>query len=185
MINLDKRVKRTHKLLATALIELAYEKSYADITIKDITERAEVAYITFFRHFHAKEDLLIKILQDAIHEVESLAGSKKYNRWQEAQLIFERVQANPKLFHLLLINAGTSNALKNMKNILSKTVLQRFRQGEVVYTPPEISPEIAAHHVAAALLALIEWWLENDQPHSPETMANIYVQMILSPVYKR
>src|SRR5258706_3540102 len=54
----DKRVRRTQKLLATALIELTLEKGYEAITIRDITDRADIGYATFFRHYHDKDDLL-------------------------------------------------------------------------------------------------------------------------------
>src|SRR5437879_11312519 len=48
----DRRVKRTQKALARALIELTLEKGYEAITIRDITDKAEVGYATFFRHYH-------------------------------------------------------------------------------------------------------------------------------------
>jgi AcrR family transcriptional regulator len=43
----DPRVRRTRRLLREALVSLILEKDYASISIKDITDRAEVAYITF------------------------------------------------------------------------------------------------------------------------------------------
>ena len=44
----DRRIKRTQKLLQEALIELTLEKGFDDVTIRDITERADVGYTTFF-----------------------------------------------------------------------------------------------------------------------------------------
>ena len=46
----DRRVRRTQNLLAKALIALTLEKGYEAVTIRDITQRADVAYATFFRH---------------------------------------------------------------------------------------------------------------------------------------
>ena len=39
----DRRVKRTQKLLAQALIALTLEKGYEAVTIRDITQRADEA----------------------------------------------------------------------------------------------------------------------------------------------
>src|SRR5437764_15197206 len=54
----DRRVRRTQHLLAKALIALTLEKGYEDVTIRDITERADIGYATFFRHYHDKDELL-------------------------------------------------------------------------------------------------------------------------------
>lgn len=38
----DRRVRRTQKLLKESLVQLMSEKAFKDITIKDITERADL-----------------------------------------------------------------------------------------------------------------------------------------------
>ena len=55
----DRRVKRTRNLLRDALIALSLEKGFDNITIQDITERADIAYRTFFRHYSDPTELLI------------------------------------------------------------------------------------------------------------------------------
>jgi hypothetical protein len=42
-VRVEPRVKRTRRLLRDALVSLILEKDFASITIKEITERAEVA----------------------------------------------------------------------------------------------------------------------------------------------
>ncbi len=54
----DRRIKRTQQLLAKALIALTLEKGYEVVTIRDITEWADVGYATFFRHYYSKDALL-------------------------------------------------------------------------------------------------------------------------------
>ncbi len=46
--NIDRRVKRSQRLLGEALMSLILEKGYEAVTIRDITQRADVAYVTFF-----------------------------------------------------------------------------------------------------------------------------------------
>src|SRR6266849_6503360 len=62
----DRRVRRTQHLLARALIALTLEKGYEAVTIRDITERADIGYATFFRHYHDKDELLEDVL-DVVH----------------------------------------------------------------------------------------------------------------------
>src|SRR5579871_2991368 len=54
----DLRVKRTHKLLQEALIELTIQKGYSAVAVSDITKYAGVNRGTFYRHYEDKFDLL-------------------------------------------------------------------------------------------------------------------------------
>src|SRR4030065_462062 len=62
MEKIDRRIKRTQKMLQEALISLTLEKGFDAVTIRDITERADVGYTTFFRHYPDKEALLADVL---------------------------------------------------------------------------------------------------------------------------
>ncbi|NLA35987.1 MAG: TetR family transcriptional regulator [Actinobacteria bacterium] len=55
----DRKRRDTRDALATAAMELFEEQGFAATTIDDITERADVARRTFFRHFQSKEAVLL------------------------------------------------------------------------------------------------------------------------------
>lgn len=55
---IDPRVRRTRELLVKAFAELLGEKSFDDITINDVTERATVNRATFYAHFRDKYAIL-------------------------------------------------------------------------------------------------------------------------------
>ena len=54
----DPRIKRTRHLLQQAINELLREKEFHNITVQDITNRAEVNRATFYAHFEDKFALL-------------------------------------------------------------------------------------------------------------------------------
>jgi AcrR family transcriptional regulator len=54
----DLRVRRTRKVLKSALIELTIEKGFAAVTVQDIADRAMINRATFYRHYLDKYDLL-------------------------------------------------------------------------------------------------------------------------------
>lgn len=60
----DPRVKRTRRLLQQAMNDLMHEKSFSDITVQDITARADVNRATFYAHFVDKYDLVNAIIRD-------------------------------------------------------------------------------------------------------------------------
>ena len=47
----DRRIRRTKKLLKQALAQLMDEKEFKDITVRDITERADLNRGTFYLHY--------------------------------------------------------------------------------------------------------------------------------------
>lgn len=55
---LDPRVRRTRASIQQAFLELLAEKGFQAITVKDITQRAEINRATFYAHFPDKYALL-------------------------------------------------------------------------------------------------------------------------------
>lgn len=55
---LDPRVRRTRALIQQAFLDLLAEKGFQAITVKDITQRAEINRATFYAHFPDKYALL-------------------------------------------------------------------------------------------------------------------------------
>ncbi len=63
----DRKRKATRDALVEAALDLFEQKGYAATTIDDITERADVARRTFFRHFPVKEAVLYPDPDDYEH----------------------------------------------------------------------------------------------------------------------
>jgi hypothetical protein len=40
---------------------------------------------------------------------------------------------------------------------------------------------VAAHHLVAASIALVRWWLERGMPYPPQRMAVIYAELVARP----
>ncbi|MFC5711946.1 TetR/AcrR family transcriptional regulator [Thalassorhabdus alkalitolerans] len=67
----DRRVAQTRTLIRNTFAELIVEKGLDRVTIKDLTERADINRGTFYLHFQDKYDLLEQ------SEEEILKGMKK------------------------------------------------------------------------------------------------------------
>src|SRR5205809_797707 len=53
---------------------------------------------------------------------------------------------------------------------------------ENIPRPDSIVPfEIAAHHIVASTITLIEWWLDHQMPYPTERMGMIYAELIARP----
>lgn len=178
----DRRVKRTQKALARALISLAPEKGYEAITIRDITDRAEVGYATFFRHYHDKDALLKDVLDVVLDDLIHLLQVPMSNANHEAigTLIFRYIQEHSEVVYVLLSSRGSSVMVRRSIEAGTQNV---FSQGTFPLTESLIPPEVAANHLVTATISLIQWWIEHKMPYPPEQMGLIYQELIARPAY--
>ena len=182
LVNIDPRVKRTRRLLRDALVSLILKKDFASITIKEITGRAEVAYITFYRHYESLDQLLMEVLDEGLTElmihIETLAKqSDTASLETEGRLIFEYIGRKADLFHILLKSQSVTRIRKkvvsNISAIFQKSCVPLERLGN------QVTINMASNHIATSLLSLIEWWLENNMKPSPTEMGKVYKSLII------
>jgi AcrR family transcriptional regulator len=172
----DRRVKRSQRLLAEALISLTLEKGYDAVTIRDITERADVAYATFFRHYDDKDKLLDEVVNVILDDMSHLLQPKPEAAELQVTVgtqIFEYVQAHSELCRVLLGSRGKERLIET---------LQTTRQDiSFPVTSGDIPLEIASYHFISAGIELIQWWLDHGMPYSSEKMGQVFATLILSP----
>jgi AcrR family transcriptional regulator len=175
MEKIDRRVRKTQQALSDALVTLILEKGYDAITIKDITERADVAHATFYRHYRDKDELLRQRLGEIIGEIETLTREPTLQD-AEGYLIFKHAQENSSLYRILLSSQGTLEVRKWLKDRMAANTLRTCKP--LFQSNSLIPPQVAAHHIAGSLLLLIEWWLDQDMPYPPHQMAKIFERLI-------
>ncbi len=173
----DKRINQTRRALTGALIALTLEKGYDALTVRDISERADIGYATFFRHFSDKDALLEDVLEGTLTDFLGLIQPVINDPERTVTLVFEHVKQNPDPVRVLLRTRNVSPLLPRIFAFSSQAMLERL-------TPnPEsvIPPEIAAHHMIVSILELIEWWLDHEMPYPPKSMGKIVNALIMQP----
>ena len=66
---MDLRIKKTKRAIRSAFYELIKEKPLEKITVREITERAEINKTTFYAHYETVYDLVDQLEQEAVAEV--------------------------------------------------------------------------------------------------------------------
>lgn len=179
---IDPRVRRTRRMLRDALVSLILQKDYASISIKEITDKADVAYITFFRHFDSLDELLMEVLEDGLKElmsrIETLASQSDTSALEaEGKFIFEYIEQKADLFRILFKNQSISRVrkkiIKNIALVFQKSCIPLTKLNN------QVTIDITSNHIATSLLSLIEWWLENKMTPSPTEMGKVYKSLII------
>jgi AcrR family transcriptional regulator len=180
----DLRIRRTHKFLQEAMIELITEKGFDAITVGDITERAMINRATFYRHYQDKYDLVAKIFEETANElVENMkpfhkdTGQSATENPPEIWIqFFEHVAENARLYRAMLGKNGSSWFAARMREHTIKIMLEQERRWKHQMEPsqpidpamPKALPVMQLSHV---LLGTIVWWLESEKSYTPRQAA--------------
>jgi AcrR family transcriptional regulator len=177
MATTDRRIRRTRRLLEAALLDLVDEQPYPSITIRDITDRADIGYATFFRHYDGKDDLMLQIFSRIVQDLEDWperAGDSYFT--EEGQRLFQHVADNAVLYRAVL----DSLTFRRKLQALLATLVQSHLDSHANEVPqPAIPLDVAAQHIISSLLGLIDWWLANERPYSVNEMAQVYDRLLI------
>ena len=174
----DRRVRRSRKLLGEALLELVVEKPFGDITVQDIADRADMNRATFYLHFQSKEELLQCALEELFDELVSQFGKTTPEQpiWENVEselFVFQHVANHAQLYKALLGDPNLGLVIHQIIAYIARHSERETRSSLAGHMSLSVPIELLSHHVAGSLYALIDWWLRNDMPHSPEYMANV------------
>lgn len=123
----DRRVLRTRKLLRESILALVLEKGYDDISIQDITDRANLGRATFYLHYREKDDLLADLIRQFMEEFIASgpqnSSDKSYVRdIRSVQRLFEYIETRYDVYRILLIGKGFVVATRQLHRLLQKGI---------------------------------------------------------------
>lgn len=180
MTKTDRRVQRTRELLQKALIELISERGYDAITIQDIVARANVGRTTFYLHYSSKDELFMSCHEAIVSEFHS---GPLHTLSREELLSPEAPPGMTSAFrHLLDTRALLYPIFQGKDSLL---ILRRIRdrsaqeieaslRAAFAEADSTIPFDVLANYLAGAQIALVQWWLEKRQPHTPENVAQTF-----------
>ena len=71
----DRRARRSRKLLKESLLELMKRKTFADISVRDVTDAADMNRATFYLHYTGTAELLQSVEKDLLEELQALVDT--------------------------------------------------------------------------------------------------------------
>lgn len=171
MAKVDRRILKTQESLKKAVIELMTEKNFDDITIQDIADRANLNRGTIYLHYQDKFDLLDKLIEAHINELEEMDEWACEMDWINALVpYFEYFEKNYLFFSTMLASKGTPSSFRTR---LFDSFIEGFK-GEIDKESgrnTDISEDVILQYAGTAYVGVIEWWIKNGMPYPPKIMA--------------
>lgn len=171
---------KTQKWIVNALLDLMQQKDYAKITVREITNSAEVARATFYLNFESKDDVLNQYIETLytefrrrLNEVSdpsaySLARTY-FSFWQE-RLDFVGILLRQGLFFQLL--SRHEYWLRDLFGTRDEKKMLTLR-----FEDPR-ERDFFAVYQAGGLWHLLKRWAESGGKESPEYLSTVFAKIL-------
>lgn len=168
----DLRIQKTRDLLQQAVFALTVEKGFAAVTVRDIAQRARVNRSTFYRHYLDKHDLLRQYLDALEAEIVQAAAAPASDAVPAGLfLLIKQVQAHADFFRIMLGENGDQAFTHRFRQLAQNRYRLLFERVGSASDPTAPPIEMTLSYISYAGVGAILWWLEHQQPSSPEALA--------------
>jgi AcrR family transcriptional regulator len=174
----DRRSQRTQRALGEALVSFMMERRYADLTVQDILDRANVGRSTFYAHYYDKDDLLSSMIEQLIAALNRRLQTTETRLELPPSLgLFEHMGEQRRLYRALVRGQGVDVVLRALQQRLSDDFAAQLRAWQPVLAEKIII--VTAQGVVGMLLSLLQWWLANETDLSPTEMDAYFRQLVM------
>ena len=169
----DRRVRRTRKILTQALTELMQTKQINEISVKELTDLADMNRGTFYLYYKDIYDMLEKIedaMFERLNEIVALRDHEDLSAQTRLILLdlFRFIEENQEMCRVLLSPKGDISFLHRLNEVLREKCLQFYRASEP-----------GATEAVVGCAGIIRAWVMRDCSEAPEEMADLTNEMIL------
>lgn len=177
----DRRIRRTKRLLRQALAELMNEKEFKDITVKEITDRADLNRGTFYFHYTDTYDLKEKIEDELVGDfVEVISSysptpedySAKHMLEQAVGYIEEHKFLIRTLFHSSMGDGLQTKFMAVIEEMIIKV------QERLHLTETERQRQYRCRFSACGIIGCMDIWLQAEQGMTGDELVTNLDEMI-------
>lgn len=181
----DRRVRRTRGRLRQALTALLREKELKDITVRELTDLADVNRGTFYSHYQDVYDMARQLEQDLLLELNSLLAAHSPDELRAdlrpvLQDVFRFASApdNRDLVLVMLDRQPHSPFYRRLSQLICDKCLREWQGMYPVGDPAEQSYWL--EFLVSGTVGLVRCWARGGFVQSPGEMAALAARIIQS-----
>ncbi|MGM9950075.1 MAG: TetR/AcrR family transcriptional regulator [Lysinibacillus sp.] len=185
----DRRIIRTKREIKEAFISLLEEKSFDSITVRDLTERANINRGTFYLHYLDKFDLLEKCEEEVFSNILSifnaaavidiLQGQDMASRLPFFTKVFEYLQEEAAFMKVILGPNGDPSFQEKVRQVFIKNIhdniLSEFDMASI-----EAPIDLFTTYISSAHLGVIQYWLNSGMKQSPKELTALLFNILMN-----
>lgn len=184
----DRRVRRTKARLREALTGLLTEKELKEITVTELTGRADVNRGTFYCHYRDVYDMAERLERETFAEFTALMDAYTANELRKGlrsilEDVFRFVERNRDLTGLILRMDRRSVFLERFREVIWEKVNREWSQ--LYHFASEADRAYRLDFVVGGVVNLVQTWERGDCRETAEEMAALTEDMILRGIEPR
>ena len=158
----DRRVRKTKKALYDALAKLLMKKKLQNITIRELTDAADIHRATFYAHYQDIYDLYEQIENSVISELNTIVSNDPTHSYDGLYVaLIDFIYKNGVLCNMLMSGNGGLDFQKRVNQLLENNYLKiwLYEDGKT-----DISAEMryfTAYHIQGCM-SIINLWIEDN-----------------------
>lgn len=160
---IDLRIQKTYDSLITAFQELLQEKSFEQITVKELCNRARTRTATFYTHFDDKYDFFfftVKELRKSFADRVDMECDKNSDADYYIQLLqcgMNYLEKNEKQANSIRSSSMLAGMLHLMQDEMTDKLQEHLKKDSNVYDMLN-QPEIMVQFLIGGMNQVTEWW---------------------------
>ncbi len=160
----DRRIRRTRRLLKDSLVALMEEKDFKNISVKDITERADLNRGTFYLHYNDTYHLLQDIEDEVIHDFQEMIDAYRHPCQQDTLLpvlnpLIHYVAEHTAICRILFENSSSTDFMNRLHSLIHENGREIIKGMYPV--APENYLEYFFEFMTYGLIGMLRQWLES------------------------
>lgn len=166
----DRRVRRTRAMLQQGLIQLMETKEIKDISVKELSDLADINRGTFYLHYSDIYDMLWKMEDELFLEFNEILDRtltcESLSSETALQEIFAFLERHKDFARAIMGPHGDLAFVNRMKNLIKERIynILDIRQKNQ-------NPEYTEAFIISGCIGVIETWLNHPSPKPPEEIA--------------
>ena len=173
---IDRRIIKSRKIIQSTFLNMLIKDGFDEITVKKITEQADISRKTFYLHYLDKYDLLDTILNQELENLEEICEQKKEKGFIEGTVIWFNYFDQHKDFFSALFK---SQITVSFRNKLLDFMMNQFRR-KINNTTSEKDPEILIKFLSMAVLGIIESFVLDELNLSTDEIAKQVGELLIN-----
>ena len=166
---------RTRQALADALVTLALEQGYDNLTIRAVTKRANVGYATFFRHFKSLDELLAHTMA---HTFQDLTGriAQQTTLYDEVVALYSFVKDHPK-FYRFYMNLPSTHPARQIATAEAEELIRARCEPRL---PTHVPLDMSVQHIHETSNRLILWYIDQLDECSIDQVVAMHYDLVIN-----
>lgn len=179
--NVDRRIRKTRSALKSSLNVLLQKKNIKDISVKELTDLADVNRGTFYLHYKDVFDLLeqseLELLNELHHAIDELDVNDVK---KDPSLLFEHVYTvcseNADFIRILLGRNGDMKFLNSLNTFVKEKCLHEWRPLIRLINIDNFDAFFS--FLIGGCCSLLQYWFSTGMKQSPRELADITAEIL-------